>query len=178
MCGFRLVAALACLAVSALMAQTPLDTASAAYQDGRMAEAEQILRDVLKNHPNESLALAMLGAVLDAGQRYDEAEQYYIRALGIAPVSAQVFNNAGNHYFALGNRGRARELYLEAIRVDPNQGNANLQLAQLSLEARDGRKAVRYLNRVQVARARIRLFCCCGRGRWRSAEAVRNRAVF
>lgn len=149
MCGFRLVTALACLAASALLAQTPLDSAAAAYQEGRMAEAEQILREVLKNHPNEPLALAMLGAVLDSGERYDEAEQYYVRALGIAPVSAQVFNNAGNHYFARGNRPRARELYLAAIHVDPNHVNANLQLAQLSLEDKDGRKAIQYLNRVR-----------------------------
>ncbi len=148
MCGFRLVTALACLAASALLAQTPLDSAAAAYQEGRMAEAEQILREALKNHPNEPLALAMLGAVLDSGERYDEAEQYYVRALGITPVSAQVFNNAGNHYFARGNRTRARELYLEAIHVDPDHVNANLQLAQLSLEDKDGRKAIQYLNRV------------------------------
>src|SRR5690348_11214596 len=89
-----------------------------------------------------------MGVVLDAGQRYQDAERYYQRALKAAPDSTQVLNNAANHYMATGNGPRARELYLKLTGIDPHHVNANLQLAQMSVDERQGRQALAYLNRL------------------------------
>jgi tetratricopeptide (TPR) repeat protein len=93
-------------------------------------------------------ALVLKAAVLDALDRRAEAESYYQRALKLAPGSAQVLNNAANHYLAGGDRRRARELYLKAIAADPHHVNANLQLAEMSVEDKRGAEALAYLSRL------------------------------
>ena len=123
-----------------------LDEAAAAYEHGRTAEAGQMLDSILKDHPADLRALILKGAVLDTLQRYGEAESYYQRALKLAPGSAQVLNNVANHYLAGGNRSKARELYQKALAIDPRHENANLQLAQMSVEEKQGGQALAYLN--------------------------------
>src|ERR1700683_976760 len=126
----------------------PLDEATAAFEQGRAAEADQKLDAILKDHPEDLGALILKGAVLDSLERYSQAESYYQRALKLGPGSAQVLNNVANHYLASGNRERAREYYLKAIAIDARHLNANLQLAQMSVEDKQGARALAYLNRL------------------------------
>jgi tetratricopeptide (TPR) repeat protein len=128
--------------------QALLDEAAAAFEQGRAAEASQKLDLFLKGHPADLRALILKGAVLDSLQRYAEAESYYQHALKLAPGSAQVLNNAANHYLASGDRPRARELYLKAVAIEPRHVNANLQLAQMSVDEKRGAEALVYLNRL------------------------------
>jgi Flp pilus assembly protein TadD len=93
----------------------------------------------LSKAPSNLHALVLAGAVLDFQRRYDEAERYYRRALRVWPNSAQVLNNMSNHFLARGNASPAREFYLKAIAADPKQPNANLQLARISVEEKQGR---------------------------------------
>src|SRR5437588_9063428 len=83
-----------------LLAQSGIDEATLAFQQGKMAEAEQKLRPVLEANPSDLRALVLMGAVLDTELRYNDADVYYQRALKIAPGSAQLLNNAANHYLA------------------------------------------------------------------------------
>jgi tetratricopeptide (TPR) repeat protein len=146
----KLVLALAYLGV--LFGQrTALDEAAAAFEQGRAAEAGQKLDTFLKDHPADLRALLLKGAVLDSLERYSEAESHYQRALKVAPRSAQVLNNVANHYLASGNRTRAREFYLKAIAQEPGYVNANLQLAQMSVEDKQGPQALVYLNRLDAS---------------------------
>ena len=134
---------LSLLTVSSIRAQqTAIDEAAAAYQQGKAAEAEQKLDTVLRQHPDELGALLLMGAVLDSEQRYKDAETYYQRALKIAPDSPQLLNNAANHFLASGNQARARELYSKVITIDPHHVNAALQLAQMSVDEKQGRRAL------------------------------------
>ena len=92
-----------------LLAQQPspdlaLDEAAIAFEQGKTAEAEQKQRPILEKHPSNLRALLLAGAILDTGGRYTEADGYYERALKIAPGSAQLLNNAANHYLPSGNR--------------------------------------------------------------------------
>jgi len=155
--GLKLV--LRCLLCfgSLLRAQHPssqaLDQASAAYQNGQTDGAARILDALLRDHPKDANALVLMGAVLDAEQRYNDAETYYLRALTVAPGSPHALNNAANHYLLTGNRKRARELYLKTIAIDPRHANANLQLAQMSVDDKQGARALSYLDRVAPADA-------------------------
>jgi tetratricopeptide (TPR) repeat protein len=146
-CGerFTILALLLFVSFVALAQQTVLDQAVAAYQAGRTGDAERILTGYLEKHPNDTSAVVLMGAVLDAAQKYKASEGYYRRALELAPKSAQVLNNAANHYLAAGDRARARELFFKTVAVDPQHGNANLQLAQMSVEDRQGAAAIAYL---------------------------------
>jgi predicted Zn-dependent protease len=131
--------------------QPALDQAVAAYEKGKTAEAEQKIDSILRNHPGDLGALVLMGVVLDSEQRYREAESYYGRALKIAPNSVQVLNNLANHYLGTGNRVRARDLYLKALAVDLHHANANLQMAQISVEEKQGPQALAYLSRLGEA---------------------------
>jgi len=152
----RLAAILLLLAGGAAFAQQPatqaaLDEAAAAFEQGKAAEAGQKLESILRTHPTELRALILEGAVLDSQQRYREAETYYQRALKLAPGSVQVLNNAGNHYLGSGNRNQARECYLRVVAIDPRHPNANLQLAQMSVDNKQGAQALAYLGRLNPA---------------------------
>jgi len=131
--------------------QTLLDDAAAAFEQGRAAEAAQKVDLFLKDHPADLRALILKGAVLDSLQRFTEAESYYQRAQKLAPESAQVLNNTANHYLASGDPRRARELYLKAVTLEPHHVNANLQLAQMSVDEKRGAEALGYLNRAGEA---------------------------
>jgi tetratricopeptide (TPR) repeat protein len=137
------------LTTSAALAQQPaLDDAVAAYQAGKTDDAKRILTPYLEKHPKDTAALVLMGAVLDAAQKYEDAEPYYRRALDLAPGSPQVLNNAGNHYLAAGDRARARDLFLKTVAVDPRHDNANLQLATMGVEDKQGEASLAYLDRV------------------------------
>jgi tetratricopeptide (TPR) repeat protein len=114
-------------------------------QQGRLVPAEAALRRALGSYPKDAHALGMLGVVLDAEKKYREAEGYYAEALRLDPQSALLWNNLGNHYLTLGNIGRAREAYLRVVALDRHHPNANLQLATMSVEVKQGQQALHYL---------------------------------
>jgi len=141
------------LSAPALLAQDriPLsvyEQVAVAFQQGRLAEAEQVLGTALKAHPREARVLGLMGVILDAQKRYPEAESYYQRALKLNPNSAPLLNNLGNHYLAQGDAERARAAYLRVVAIEPRHPNANLHLAQMSVAAKRGQAALRYLNQL------------------------------
>ena len=119
---------------------------NADFQRGDYASAEAALRAALRTYPRDPHALGMLGVVLDAEKRYQEAETYYAQALRLDPHSASLLNNLGNHDLAMGNVAQAREAYLRVLALDPRHPNANLQLAAISVNQGQGKSALRYLD--------------------------------
>jgi tetratricopeptide (TPR) repeat protein len=88
----------------------------------------------------------LLGTILDAQKRFDEAEEIYSRALRISPDSPSLWNNLGNHYAMRGQLDRARTAYLHVVGIDPHHANADLHLAQMSIAQKEGQEALRYLD--------------------------------
>ncbi len=127
------------------------DQVAEAFERGNFSQAETLLRPALRQHPDDSRALGLMGVILDAQKRYDEAEGFYERALKLDPRSAPLLNNFANHYLEKGDTERARETYLRVVALDPGHPNANLHLAQMSVTARQGDAALRYLGRLPSA---------------------------
>jgi len=127
------------------------DQITEAFRKGKLAEAEQTLRSVLRSHPKEVQALGLLGVVLDAQNRYEEAERSYTQSLELAPNSAALWNNLGNHYLARGMVDRAEQTFHRVLSIDPRHANANLQLAKIRVEAKQGAEAFRYLDQLPSA---------------------------
>lgn len=90
-------------------------------------------------------------ARLDAEGKCREAEPYYQDALAKAPRSQAVLNNAGNHYLVCGQPEQAQSCFERLLKLNPAHANANLQLARLATERKQGSKALEYLARVQDA---------------------------
>lgn len=129
-------------------AQQDVDDAAQAFKQGDNQQAERKLSAVLEASPNDVRALMLMGAVLDSESKFDAAETYYRRAIEAAPHSAQVLNNAGNHYLARGDKILARQYYLRALASDPLHVNANVQVAQIYISEKRGDQALAYLGRL------------------------------
>ena len=147
----RVVPALFCLAIPLASQSSPADLktrAMAAYRERRMGEAEQALRTLIEKTPRDAGALGFLAIVLDNQARYPEAERYYKEALAIEPRSVSLLNNFGNHYAAAGDKDQARRQFLRVLALNPGHANANLQLARIAVERKQGREALDCLGKV------------------------------
>ncbi|HET7213514.1 MAG TPA: tetratricopeptide repeat protein [Terriglobia bacterium] len=148
---------LACIAISPIagapralafpqQSSNSLGQAVEAFRQGRYAEAETMVRALARKDPGDARLLGLLAVVLDAQKKYKEAEPVYLQALRLAPHSASLHNNLGNHYLDQGDTARARAQYLKVVALDPGHPNANLQLAEMSIKAKEGNSALEYLS--------------------------------
>lgn len=98
-----------------------------------------------------------LAAQLDAQGKCAEAEAHYQRALAQGPPSAALLNNLGNHHLVCGDADKARIYFEELLQRTPSHPNANLQLARMAADRKQGKEALRYLEHVQDGSAAVRL---------------------
>lgn len=88
-------------------------------------------------------------ARLDSEGKCAEAEPYYQKALASGNASAALLNNAGNHYLLCGQPEKAKGCFEQLLKSNPDHTNANLQLANIAVEQKQGAKALDYLARVE-----------------------------
>ncbi len=128
-----------------------------AFEKGRFAEAEQVLRALLKEKPDDTQSLEMLAATLDSQQKFDEAERCYDQALRIAPHSVPLLNDLGNHYLRRNDPERARAAFTKVLAIDPAHENASLQLARIATDRKQGGEALVRLAHVKQTGPAIEL---------------------
>lgn len=87
-------------------------------------------------------------ARLDQEGKCEEAERLYQRALAGGEPSAALLNNTGNHYLICGQPLQAQPYFERLLGLNPAHPNANLQLARIAAEQRQGEKALQYLAQV------------------------------
>lgn len=152
--------------------------AASAFQQGQLDRAEQELRPAIAREPDRPDLLGLLGLVLDAKKEYEQAEPFHQRALTLAPRSAGLWNNFGNHYFARGNDAKAQNAFLQALAIEPGHANANLQLARIALSHNQGAEGLRYLDnlkpsdRADAAVQLLRARCLQSAGQAEAALAI------
>ncbi len=71
--------------------------------------------------------------------------------------SSALLNNAGNHYLICSQPDKAEALFLRLTRIQPQHANANLQLARVANQRREGAKALEYLAHIQEDSVPLRL---------------------
>ena len=108
-------------------------TATAHIEAGLYVEAEQTLRQIIRQVPEGAAAWHALGILLmDPLGRPGEAEPALREALRLDPNDVGVWNNLGillmDH---LGRPGEAEAAYREALRLDPNDARAWYNLGVL-----------------------------------------------
>ncbi len=96
-------------------------------------------------------------ARLDREGRCEEAQKYYRQALAQGSPSPALLNNLGNHYLICGQPQKARSYFEQLIKINPAHANANLQLARIATDQRQGSKALEYLARVKESGPAVRL---------------------
>ena len=107
-------------------------------------------------------AAAQQGAVreaarLDAEGKCADAERIYQKLLAAGRPSPALLNNLGNHHLLCGSPEKARAAFEQLVAIEPRHPNANLQLARLAVEGREGAKALEHLARVEDPSPAVRL---------------------
>lgn len=178
-----LLLSIICLATAQAQHDNVAD-AVAALERGDAASAEQILRTELQARPKDDVVLGLLAVVLDQEKKYGEADDLYRRALSLAPHSAALLNNYGNHLLATGAVTDARAVFLKVLASDPRHVNANLQLARIALQRKMPAESLKYLQalppEVIAKDPRLNLamgVALAGTGKYDRAEQFLSRAV-
>ena len=98
------------------------------HQAGRLAEAEAIYLQVLREQPRNTEALNRLGALLIQAGRRDEAVAHLEQAVALAPDNSLYQGNLGSAYVMVGRHEMAEAPLQEAIRLDPQNAAAHYNL--------------------------------------------------
>lgn len=102
---------------------------------GDFARAEEIYRELTKLKL-DAMHFSNLGqAILEQG-RLDEALDAYLYALEMNKEYAHTFMQAGYIYEKLGKKAHAREMYYDALRLEPE--NSGLREYLIGIEEADG----------------------------------------
>jgi serine/threonine-protein kinase len=146
-------------------------------------DAEELLRATQGRLPGDFWVNFLLGEVLYAKKRFDEAVGFYRAALAVRPDAVAVLNNLG---LALGAQGKVREemaAYLRAIQLDPKLAKAhnNLGLA-LAAQGKLAEAVAAYRRAIQLDRKLVPAHYNLGnalkaRGQLAEAVAACRRAV-
>lgn len=118
-----------------LTPEQALELAVRLHQGGRLQEAEQIYRELLRKNPRHLEALHLLGLLMYLRGRLEEGHDFMRRALEVNPRFAEACLNLGNGYRLQGRTREAIEAYRQALGINPDLANAhnNLGLAYKEL---------------------------------------------
>jgi tetratricopeptide (TPR) repeat protein len=103
----------------ALTPAQAFDAAVTLHRQGRLGEAGQIYRAILKLDSNHFGALQYLGMICTSEGNPQEAERLIRQALMLKPDSAEVRNNLGIALAALNRLDEALAEYEKAVEIDP-----------------------------------------------------------
>jgi tetratricopeptide (TPR) repeat protein len=101
-------------------------------QEGRLAEAEPLLRRAVQLSPNDVSCRNALGLCLLRLSRPHEALEQFDALLALEPTFHYAYVNRGNALHALGLPAEAEQSYRRALDIDPNQAMALAGLASIA----------------------------------------------
>src|SRR6185312_3200104 len=123
-------------------AEVLLPTAVKAYREGRHLEAQTLCRQILKDLPNHSDALHLLGVSENDCGRFAEAATALTCAVEIDPRSAEAQSNLGLSLFRLNRYEQARARQDRAIALKPNFATALTNLGNTLMHLRQFEPAI------------------------------------
>ena len=94
------------------------------YQSGKLDEAEGKVQNLLKQFPENTTCLNVLGVILDRKGQTEEAIKIYQKALQINENSPETHFNVGSILHRLGRSNEARISYEKAISLKSDFLNA------------------------------------------------------
>jgi protein O-GlcNAc transferase len=114
--------------------QATLARAVGAHQQGRLAEAEGLYRDILVANPKHAQCLYLLGVIALQGGHYPAAIELIGQAIAQNRRIPEFHNHMGEAVRALGRLDEAVEHYERAIKLKPSFADAhnNLGLALMT----------------------------------------------
>jgi len=101
-----------------------LDQALNLHRQGRLRDAEELCRTILRQAPREFAALHLLGALKLQQDEPAEAIKLLAQALAVDPGSTAAHSNHGLALAALKRPEEALASYAQALRIDPGNADA------------------------------------------------------
>lgn len=121
---------------------------------GKFQEARQQYQAVLAIDPKHGMSLWMLGRLLVAEQKHDQADPLLMQAAQLLPDNAHVRSDLGENKLQLQNLSDAIEQFRQALRIDPTLVSAANNLTWLLSTApiaflRDGQEALQWAKQLE-----------------------------
>jgi len=111
--------------------------------------AEDYFKFAIELNPDDSSALNNYGLLLCNAQRYEEADEIFLRAASnpLYATPELAYNNAGTCAVNNGQIELAEKYFNEALRRNPRVGPALIQMAEISYDQGNYMPAKEYLDR-------------------------------
>ena len=123
--------------------------AMAHLETGNVSEARELLRQCLKIDPTNVWTFVLLGNIATKHERaFDVAEFYYEAGLNINPKDNILFNNFATLQMEQGHFAKAKELFNQALAIDPTYPNTYFGLALVSRMTGDLEAALKSLEQL------------------------------
>lgn len=123
--------------------------ALAYYYDtiGNSQQAEKYYRESYSMAKNKGESANNYGVFLCKQKQYTKATDYFQKAIGDPSYvrTAEVYENLGLCSMAQNNTAAAKDYFTKALRINPQLPNSLLQMAQISVTAKDWIAAQNYL---------------------------------
>ncbi len=131
-----------------------LDAAQLYHRAGNLPQAEEMYREILRDHPNHPEAYHLMGLIaLQVGQP-SVAKEFMQVAISLDGENAKYRANLGAVHFSLQEFEEAEAAYREATELDPEYGEAFLNLGVLLKEQGKTEEAIDPLDRACNLRQR------------------------
>ena len=148
-----------------------LDTACRRIEEGRLAEAEAICRELLRFYPGQPDALHSLGLIAFRVGRHALAEDLVRRALVLCPASPPFLNTLGGVLHSLGRCDESIASFRASIAARPDYAEAWSNLG-------DALRSVRlFVESTEACREAIRLRPSFAEAHNNLANVLRDRAL-
>jgi tetratricopeptide (TPR) repeat protein len=130
-----------------------LEKAQALLTQEQVPEARDVILIVVRKCPQNAQAYNLLGISYDEQSLYKEAQAAYQKAISLNPGWAAYHNNLAVSYYRAGGTANAIEEFRKAIRLDPLNQFAAVNLAKYYVDQREYRQALDYFQIADVAKS-------------------------
>ena len=117
------------------------------YVEGRLTDAEHIVRQIIKAYPNNAEALYLLGAVAYRAQQYDMSARHMQRVLALQPRHHDAMLTLGMALRAQKKPKEALPVLRKAASMKPSSFDGRYHLALAELENGDLAAGAKHLER-------------------------------
>ena len=111
--------------------------------------AAELLGRALELAPDSPQVFNALGVLADMQKRHHEAENHYIKALFLGGDKPIYLNNLGYSYYLMGCQDRAKQMFLNTLKLDPNYKRAWRNLGLIYAKSARFRQALEAFGKVE-----------------------------
>jgi tetratricopeptide (TPR) repeat protein len=123
-------------------AQDALQRARELMAQNSYAQAEEALQGILRNEPANPEALAVMGNLLIAMGRFQDAVGVYQKLIQLNPADHVSYNLLTLNLIRLGQNGLALDTMRQAVKLDPSNLTYQVNLGQLHAVANNWQQAI------------------------------------